>query len=720
MNFENNFLEIIQSDNSLSDGLLTCPYAELPKLLAILENYLIAQGITVEDCLAIECNNSVPSALLLILLLKRQQGFMLLPPSENKGEVSILKPIPQFCQYRLVINAVKKADAAQVLENPAQFLTIESCNVDKALIETQGKLFLRTSGSMGNAKIVVHSQEYVLGSAKNVIEKYGFTAEDRFAIPVPIFHLYGFGAEFLPAVLLGAAIDLQENTNLLKYLDRERRFNPNVAFVTPNLCEMLLHGRKNPRSYKTIVVSGQRISEELFRAFDPLCGNSLINQYGSSEMGPISACTVNDSLEIRVKTIGQPMNGVALRIEEDGDLYCQHPFSFAGYMDEAGNWLNLAQEWHRTGDMANRNEHGEIAVIGRADNSLNRSGYLVLLADVERMMEQLDYLAQVAVVATKAEDIQGQKLRAFCVLAPNSQAIEVEKIHQDCKSILPKYAVPDEIIILEKFPLLPSGKTDQQALHNWFEKGSHSLTELLNKHQNALQAKAIHEEKTLAQVLEFDFKKALHALIEIQSVDVDQILKNFFSDAASMPALLSQSHYGLNHIGFESCQPLDVVLENLPNWLEKFSLAFEKSVTLKKSLRFSASQAFQQRVNASVEILCLWFQVGEKLLMLELFDIARPITALVLSDNDELMNQQAAMAYLFSSDNIWHYSINVGQPEQVETLHHELQTLCEQNACYKLAYPAPIQNQYDGSFHTKLINLKCHLELEFAKTLRPV
>lgn len=719
MNFENNFLEIIRSDNELTDGLFSCLYTQLPTLLNSLENYLDKQGIKPDDCVAVECNNSVPSALLLILLLKRQQGFMLLPPSENKEQISTLKPIPQFCQYRLVIKSVKKTDAPQALENPELFLNIESCNASSFQIETRGKLFLRTSGSMGTAKIVVHSHEHVLGSAKNVIAKYHFTLEDRFAIPVPIFHLYGFGAEFLPAVLLGASLDLQENTNLLKYLDRERRFNPTVAFVTPNLCEMILRGRKTPRPYKTIVVSGQRISEELFLAFDELCGNCLINQYGSSEMGPISACSVTDSQAVRVKTIGQPMNGVELRIEEDGNLYCQHPFCFLGYMDEAGNWLVSAQTWHRTGDMATCNAQGEITVTGRADNSLNRSGYLILLADVERMMEQLDYLTQVAVIATKEQDIQGQKLRAFCVLKSVSQAIDIEKIRQDCQAILPKYAVPDEIVILEKFPLLPSGKTDQQALKNWSENSDNTLATLFQQYQKTLQIKEIGDERTLAQAIEFDFKKAFYALTEIQSVDVNQILKNFFLDATIMPELLVQP-LGLNHIGFECCQPLDVVLKNLPNWLEKFSLGFQESVILKKSLRFSASKAFQQRVNAKVEILCLWIQIKEKLLMLELFDIAHPITNLLQNNVGEFASQQAAMDAFFSGDNIWHYSVNVGEQEQVESLHQELQTLCERNSDYKLAYEAPIQNQYDGSFHTKLINLKCHLELEFAKTLRPI
>jgi hypothetical protein len=49
-------------------------------------------------------------------------------------------------------------------------------------------------------------------------------------IPVPIFHMYGLGAAFLPGILAGASIDFQANSNLLKYLQREKDFNPNIAW----------------------------------------------------------------------------------------------------------------------------------------------------------------------------------------------------------------------------------------------------------------------------------------------------------------------------------------------------------------------------------------------------------------------------------------------------------------------------------------------------------
>ncbi len=456
-------------ENTITDGLLTCKYSEIPGITATIGQYLLEQGVSLDDCLAVECTNTLPGALFLLYLLQKEQGFVLLPPSEKKEADSELKPVPKFCHYKLRILPVSKQEVDHWQANPALYLAVEQRTPDSIPeADTRGKLFLRTSGSMGTAKLVVHTHEGLLGNAGNSRDKYQFSAEDRVTIPVPIFHMYGFGAEFLPAVLVGASIDLQQNTNLLKYLDRERHFKPTIAFITPNLCEMLLQGKRTPTHYKVMVVSGQRFRDDLFQALDPLCGGRLVNQYGSSEMGAMAACDPGDDFEKRIATIGKPMPGVELKLENIhegiGELYCRHPYGYMGYMNEDGQWLSRASEWQRTGDIARLLENGDMTVVGRADDSVNRSGYLILLADIEKRMATLDGISSVTVLATdQIERIQGQHIMAFC-LTDTGVSLNPEDIKRACAGIMPRHAVPDEIHIVEQLPLLPSGKVDRQAL----------------------------------------------------------------------------------------------------------------------------------------------------------------------------------------------------------------------------------------------------------------
>jgi acyl-CoA synthetase (AMP-forming)/AMP-acid ligase II len=247
---------------------------------------------------------------------------------------------------------------------------------------------------------------------------------------------------------------------------------------------MFLQRRGEARIYKVAVSAGARLKEDVVRAFDDRFG-TLVNLYGSTELGAISAASPDDALDLRATTIGRPMADVTLapassmqateqHAVQDGpnsqsaephtdELYCNHPWGFEAYIDEYGHLISPAEAWFKTGDLARFYPDGCVQILGRADNSINRDGYLVLLADIERAMEQIEAIAQVVVLTTPAERQRGQYLAAFCVLQEGMNLDET-RIRAQCFDFLPRYAIPDEVFLLDAFPTLPSGKVDRQAL----------------------------------------------------------------------------------------------------------------------------------------------------------------------------------------------------------------------------------------------------------------
>ena len=458
-------------NNILTDGQFTLTYAALPRLLAEMDDYFARQGSGRSGCLAVECPNTVPGALTLLYLLEQEISFVLLPPSEQGDQTSAWKPIPQFCQDRLVVKrAPVEAGAEWVI--PENFLLLESNRnyqppADPNL-HRPGYLFLRTSGSMGTSKLVVHTHATLLANAQGCVEQYQYTSADRLTLPVPIAHMYGLGVGFLPAILAGASLDLQDQTNLFRYLAHEKRFSPTMTCVTPTLCAMLLKGFKTPRRYRLAITATQRINEATFRAFDQAIGGSFVNQYGSSEMGAIAVCAPDDDLAAKATTIGKPFPGVKLKVsaldealDDGGELFCQHPVGFVGYVDESGAWLHRQSPaaWYRTGDLAECLPNGYFQITGRAGNSMNRRGYLVHFADIERGMEQMTGLEQVIVVGKE----EVERLTAFCVLSNKVQFTDAQ-VREQSFQLLPNYAIPDEVRLLDALPLLPTGKVDRQKL----------------------------------------------------------------------------------------------------------------------------------------------------------------------------------------------------------------------------------------------------------------
>lgn len=467
MKFISQFSNANSQTNVLTDGEHQCAYQDMPSIFDKIQNLMTKRNISSKDCLAFECENSVPSALVLLYLLEEGYRFLLLPKATKK------QSIPKFCQYRIRTESIKD-NAITVHLNPEQFLHIFKNASNSGSIHTEQKLYLRTSGSTGSPKMAVHAHTRLQENILNCVQRLGLQSDDRIAIPVPLFHMYGLGAAFLPAVAVSASIDLQKGANILRYLQREKAFNPNVVFMTPVFCETLLKGRKSPRAYKLTITAGDRFRGDAFTQYESLCG-CLVQLYGSTEMGAIAATSPDTPSEIRAQTVGKPMQNVQIRMEkgqegskEVGELWCYHQSGFEGYVDENGNPISLGQEhqegWFRTKDFGRIWPEGYIEVLGRSDHSVNRDGLLVFFADVEKAIKKIDGIDS-AVVISKGESQRGKKLLAYCVPTKGIDITE-KNIRMACFDILARHAIPDQIIIIKSLPLLANGKVDRQKLIN--------------------------------------------------------------------------------------------------------------------------------------------------------------------------------------------------------------------------------------------------------------
>jgi acyl-CoA synthetase (AMP-forming)/AMP-acid ligase II len=476
---------LVNSKNSqfsqLSDAQFVCAYSEISAIFDLLSKRFEEQELHPEDCIALECENSVACALLLLYLIERGYSFLLIPKivkSESISETAI----PSFCRYRIrVEDSLNQAKSLQKLDQFLQIVENEAwVTMGENSDSSSGKLYLRTSGSTGSPKLVVHSHDKLLKNAQNCVNRWELDGKDRMTIPVPIFHMYGLGAAFLPGILAGASIDFQANSNLLKYLQREKDFNPNIAFLTPTFADNLLKGRRSTREYEFTVVAGDRLKPETFKEYEAKFGR-LVPLYGSTELGAIAACSPEDSSELRMTTVGKPMFGVKVRvekgdtdgvknIEESGEIWCQHPYGFEGYIDESGKPINETYLDFRSKDWGKIGKDGYLEVLGRCDQSVNRDGLLVFFADVEKEMAKISGIETVVVV-TQGESQRGKGLVAYCVLTSGVQITETE-IRMACLERLPRRAIPDRVEILPTLPLLPNGKIDRQAIAKSSEKRS--------------------------------------------------------------------------------------------------------------------------------------------------------------------------------------------------------------------------------------------------------
>ncbi|VEN73214.1 AMP-dependent synthetase and ligase [Candidatus Desulfarcum epimagneticum] len=459
------------ASNIITDGNITCPYQDIPRIFAKIQTFLENKNIDFKCPVMLESRNSASCALLILYFLELGHSFLLVPESREKPSA------PAFCKYIFSVNE-KSLDNNL---NPEQFLRIlENKKYAGATLNDSAKLYLRTSGSTGKPKMAIHSHEKLIKNALNCLNRLNIKSDDRVAIPVPINHMFGLGAAFLPAIAAGASIDLQKRANLIRYLDREKKFNPNMAFMTPVFCESLLKGRREKRPYRLTVSAGDRLREKTFEGYQAMFG-PLVQLYGSTEMGAISSTKPDDPFVVRRASVGKPMPGARIRIEnspanssdrtkKEGDIFCFHEYGFDGYADERGNVASLPPPngWFPAKDLGRIRRDGRLEVLGRADQSVNRHGLLVFLADVEKKSELIQGLSAAVAVPGK-ESARGRELILYCVAVPDSGITE-KSVRNVCFDLLPKNAVPDKIIFLDDLPFLPNGKVDRQKLNRMATK----------------------------------------------------------------------------------------------------------------------------------------------------------------------------------------------------------------------------------------------------------
>ena len=463
--------------NILTDGMRECTYQQIPDIFDGIQKYFEESFVGTEDCLALVCENSLSSALVLLYLLERGYSFLLLAKVVCDVQDKNLT-LPRFCRYRVVVGGLLGDGRDIDLRCPKEFLRVDNNEGWSGILQQANpvspKVYLRTSGSTGNPKMVVHTHAKLMRNSLSCVHRLGLEGVDRIAIPVPLTHMYGLGAAFLPGVAVGASIDLQMNANLLRYLQREKSFKPNITFITPAFCETLLKARTSPRSYKLTIVAGDRLKEDTFTLYQSRFG-CVVKLYGCTEMGAIAASNPEEPMVVRSQTVGKPMSGVQMSVRVDmgeslegiegfGELWCQHEYGFEGYVDdnEYPTLQNNHDDWFRTKDFGRVWADGHLEVLGRCDHSVNRDGLLVFFSVVERAIESIEGIESVVVVS-KGENQRGKGLVAYCVLAQAKVMTEGD-IRSACFESLPKRSVPDQIRIVKSLPYSTNCKVDRRML----------------------------------------------------------------------------------------------------------------------------------------------------------------------------------------------------------------------------------------------------------------
>jgi acyl-[acyl-carrier-protein]-phospholipid O-acyltransferase/long-chain-fatty-acid--[acyl-carrier-protein] ligase len=370
-----------------------------------------------------------------------------------------------------------KLKACFMGRNPAKYYAKQHSNVNP----DSAAVILFTSGSEGHPKGVVLTHRNLLANYTQVRCHIYFNPSELVFTCLPLFHSFGLNAGFLMP-LFGGAKTFFYPTPLHYRLIPELVYELGATiFFGTNTFYKGYARYAHPfdfNSVKVAVAGAEKLHDDTMRLWANKYGIRIMQGYGVTETSPVIA--VNNLMSNKAGTVGRiipdmeyyikPVEG----IERGGHLVVKGPNVMQGYLfhDKPGKIHPPSTErgagWYDTGDIAEVDAEGFITILGRAKRFAKIGGEMVSLSTTEELASLTWPDINHAAVAVYDER-KGEKI----ILITEYKDAERKPLQSVAREKqIGELSIPKQIIIVDKIPVLGSGKTDYIGLSKLAEEDS--------------------------------------------------------------------------------------------------------------------------------------------------------------------------------------------------------------------------------------------------------
>src|SRR5919202_2101777 len=273
-----------------------------------------------------------------------------------------------------------------------------------------------TSGTTGPPKGAVLPRRAIASNLDALADAWEWTADDVLAHGLPLFHVHGLILGVLGPLRLGGTVHHLGRFDS-KAMAAELGGPATMMFGVPTMYHRLAaDAERDPDIARAIgrarvLVSGSAALPATEHArIERLCGQRIVERYGMTET--LMNTAVRYDGERRPGTVGPPLEGVELRLVDDGgapiaasddetvgEIQVRGPNLFLEYLNRPDATAEVMRDggWFATGDMATRAEDGYIRIVGRRATDLIKSGgYKIGAGEIEGALLEHPGVAEVA------------------------------------------------------------------------------------------------------------------------------------------------------------------------------------------------------------------------------------------------------------------------------------------------------------------------------------
>ncbi len=328
-------------------------------------------------------------------------------------------------------------------------------------------LVLFTSGSEGTPKGVVHSHRALLANCAQLRAIVDFNSTDKVFNALPMFHAFGMTATLLP-LFHGIRTFLYPSPLHYKIVpEMVYAEQSTIMFGTDTFLSG--YARKGNaldfQSLRYIFAGAEKVRPETRAAYMNHFKKPIFEGYGATETAPVLA--LNTWANAKEGSVGRLLPGIEARLEpvpgidEGGRLLVHGPNVMLGYLRaESPQVLEPPLDgWYDTGDIVTIDQNGFVTIVGRVKRFAKIGGEMVSLAAAEALANAI-WTDEVHAVLAIPDARKGEKL----LLVTTQRDAEPRALLAAARERgLAEIAVPRDVMVVDKVPMLAAGKIDYPA-----------------------------------------------------------------------------------------------------------------------------------------------------------------------------------------------------------------------------------------------------------------
>ncbi|HSX37498.1 MAG TPA: amino acid adenylation domain-containing protein [Chlamydiales bacterium] len=460
-------------------------YSQLNSEANQIAHILLSKGLKKEDKIAVCLERSAAFIPAILGILKAGGSYVPLDPLEPQermnAKIDELSPLCILTQEALKNRFTQRHTVCVDALPPA--------SIQNPLIpisDDQLAYMIYTSGTTGvpkgveiehksiNDRVLWKQAAYPLSSNDVMLHTYSFIFDGSI---INYFWPLCAGAR----LVIATKTEQFDSAGLIELI---RKYGVTMVDLLPSLLRGLVDEKEftHCTSLRDVFSGGEALPTDLIRSFFSKSSARLHNTYGPTEATvEASVWECEPGYRGTIAPIGKPIAGAKLYILDSngslvpegvsGELYIGGLGLARGYFNDpiatgerfVSNLLG-GERLYRTGDFVKYLSDGTIEFLGRVDShQVKVRGYRIDLREIESALVQMDPIEK-AIVLVKGEDDRKRLVAYLKISPPMDEAVLFELIRHSLSKCLPPYMIPQQICIVEQFPVLLNGKIDIKNL----------------------------------------------------------------------------------------------------------------------------------------------------------------------------------------------------------------------------------------------------------------